>query len=103
MVGRPTPTGLIAKTEVFTYWRIGSLVLFYGTFTPAQGVSSQSALFNGLPAPNAEIRFTGMNANTHSPLRFFVRSPGQLGFSWEDNAAQTVGCTVQVSGAYVLF
>lgn len=103
MYGSPTPTSLVAKTEVFTYWRIGSLVLFYGTFTPAQGVSSQSALFNGLPAPKAEIRFTGMDTNAHSALRFCVNNSGQLCFSWEDSAAQTAGRTVQVSGAYVLF
>ena len=103
MVGRLTPTDLIEKTEVFTYWRIGYLVLFYGTFVPASGVGSQSVLFTGLPAPIAEVRFVGMDSNTHAPLRMGISNGGELIFSWEDMAEQTAGHTLQVSGAYVLF
>ena len=101
--GSPAQTILIARNEIFAYWRIGALVLFYGTFIPASGVGSQSVLFNGLPAPKAEIRFTGMDTTANSALRFCVNNSGQLCFSWENSAAQTAGRTVQVSGAYVLF
>ena len=101
--GSPAQTTLIARNEIFTYWRSGALVLFYGTFIPASGVGSRSVLFSGLPAPKAEIRFTGMDTTAHSALRFCVNKSGQLCFSWEDSAAQTAGRTVQVSGAYVLF